>query len=138
MPRWIDFKVDGWTGHFRSEPDLLCKCTLRPRCLVAFEGVNTGRRFLACHHEQSWCDFMLYVDKEHSPELARVLAAMWKQAVSDLCDLSDSEYEEIEKQVKKESEEDVAPAIAAIKSTCDFVSEKLEALAEMLDHLTYE
>ena len=81
---------------------------------------------------------MLYVDKEHSPELARVLAAMWKQAVGDLCDLSDSEYEEIVKQVNKQSQEDVAPAIAAIKSMCAFVSEKLEPLAEMLDHLTYE
>ena len=67
MPRWIDLKVDGWTGHFRSEPDLLCKFTLRPRCLVAFEGVNTGRRFLGCHHEQPSCDFVMYVDKEHSP-----------------------------------------------------------------------
>ena len=130
MPRWI--------GHFRSKPDLLCKCALQPRCLVGFEGVNTGRRFLACHHEQPRCDFMLYVDKEHSPELARVLAAMWKQAVGDLCDLSDSEYEEIVKQVKKESEEDVPPAIAAIKSTCAFLSDALEPLAERLDHLTYE
>ena len=57
---------------------------------------------------------MMYVYKEHSPELARVLVANWKQTVSDWCDLSHSEYEEIVKQVNKESEEDVAPAIAAI------------------------
>ena len=111
MPRWIDFKVDGWTAHFRSEPDLLCKCTLLPRCLVTFEGVNTGRRFLACHHEQPRCDFVMYVDKEHPPELARVLAALWKQAVDDMYDLSDFEYEEAMKQLKKVSEEEVAPAI---------------------------
>ena len=53
-------------------------------------------------------------------------------------DLSDSEYEEAVKQLKKESEQEVAPAIAAIKSTCSFVSEKLEPLAERLDRLTYE
>ena len=47
----------------------------------------------------------MYVDKEHPPELARVLAALWKQAVDDMYDLSDSEYEEAVKQLKKESEE---------------------------------
>lgn len=131
-------KVDGWTGIFKSNSDLLCKCSLPPRCLIAFEGVNTGRRFLGCHHQQAKCDFVLYVDKEHSPELQRVLAAMWKDTVDDLYELSDSDYEETVKQVKKESEEEVAPAISAIKSTCDFVSDKLGYLAETLDHLTYE
>ena len=80
---------------------------------------------------------MMYVDKEHPPELARVLAALWKQAMDDMYDLSDSEYEEAVKQLKKESEEEVAPAIAAIKSTCSFVSEKLDPLAKRLYRLTY-
>ena len=51
--------------------------------------------------------------------------------MDDMYDLSDSEYEEAVKQLKKESEEEVAPAVAAIKS-------KLEPLAERLDRLIYE
>ena len=46
---------------------------------------------------------MFYVDPEHSLGLQRVLAAMWKDTVDGLYELSDSDYEETVEQVKRES-----------------------------------
>jgi hypothetical protein len=79
-------------------------------------------------------DFMLYIDKEHSLELQRVLAVMWKDTADDLYEFYDSDYEATMKQVKKKSEEEVAHVI---NSMWPFVSDKLGYLVETLDHLAY-
>jgi leucyl aminopeptidase (aminopeptidase T) len=76
-----------------------------------------------------------FVGREHSSKLQSVLTVMRKDTVSDLYKLSDSNYEETMNQVKKESEEEVARAISAIKLMWTFVSDTLESLAKSVDHL---
>ncbi|KQK18888.1 hypothetical protein BRADI_1g45275v3 [Brachypodium distachyon] len=56
----------------------LCEHGLTPFKRVAFEGVNTGRRFLTCPYEdERMCDWMCWVDDEHNEVLKNALDRLW-------------------------------------------------------------
>jgi hypothetical protein len=79
--------------------------------------VNNRRRFLGCNHQQVKYDFVLHANKEHSPKFQCVLAKIWKGSGDDLQKLYYSNNKDIVKQIKKESEKEIAPGVSAIKSS---------------------
>ena len=78
-----------WNG-VDSETDRTCKCGKPPRRYVVCDRerpTDTGRKFLACGHENTVCDFLEWIDGEHKSILLQgTLIHLWceVQATEDL------------------------------------------------------
>ena len=109
MPKWIH--NEHWNGI--DETWRQCDYGLFPRWLVAYEGVDTGRRFMGCHYKSPRCTFVGWIDEPHSPELSRALLAMWRLAQDREIKVSDQEFQQILEEARQEGQD----KINAIKST---------------------
>ena len=78
MPGWIT--MDYWNG-IDEKWRRRCDCGLFPHRLVAYKGVETGRKFMGCHYKSPKCTFVDRIDKPHSQSLSRALTAMWTLAI---------------------------------------------------------
>lgn len=127
MPRWIH--NEDWNGI--DETWRQCDCGQFPRRLVAYEGVDTGRKFMGCHYKSPKCTFVEWIDKPHSPELSRALLAMWRLAQPKEIKVSDQEFQQSLEEARQEGRDKVN----AIKSTCLAVADVLAPLKEKLEAL---
>lgn len=128
MPRWIE--TDYWNGideKWRKK----CGCGLFPRRLVAYEGIDTGRKFMGCHYKSPMCTFLTWVDKPNSPPVSRTLVSMWRLAEKKEIEVSEEEFQKALEEARQEKREQVN----AIKSTCEAVAEALQPIWEQLDAL---
>ena len=110
MPKWIH--NEQWNDI--DETWQQCDCGLFPPRLVAYEGVDTGRRFMGCHYKSPRCTFVGWIDEPHSPELSRALLAMWRLGKDREIKVSDQEFQQSLEEVRQEGQDKVN----AIQSTC--------------------
>ena len=65
-----------WRGVY-TYTKLRCRCGMTPRCRVAFEGTDLGRRFLGCNLERVKCSFVYWYDPPHPLLLQCSIMALW-------------------------------------------------------------
>uniref|UniRef100_A0A0E0K1M5 Zinc finger GRF-type domain-containing protein n=1 Tax=Oryza punctata TaxID=4537 RepID=A0A0E0K1M5_ORYPU len=55
-----------------------CRHGLRPKKRMAWEGKDTGRRFLGCPLEEvDQCDTLIWVDQEWDPKVQKAFEKLW-------------------------------------------------------------
>ena len=125
MPKWIH--NDHWNDI--DETSEKCGCGLFARHLVAYEGVDTGRKFMGCHYKSPKCTWVVWIDKSHSSELSRMLLAMWRRAQPKELKVSEPKFQQSLEEAKDKGQQKVN----AIKSTCLAVADVLAPLKEKLE-----
>ncbi|KAE8793167.1 hypothetical protein D1007_32163 [Hordeum vulgare] len=77
IPASIDDK--DYMGIENSALDVCLEHGLPPECRVAFEGFETGRRFLVCAQPSPQnCGFVGWVDQEWPPTMQNALLKLWE------------------------------------------------------------
>ena len=129
-----------WNG-VDSVTDRICKCGLRPRRYVVCDRMrptDTGRKFLACCHENTVCDFIECIDGEHeSIMLQRSLSHLWcliKKTEHLNGRAQDARREEICRKISAEKKK----ALREIKEECRRVVEKMVSVRLELNHAANE
>ncbi|KAM0919983.1 hypothetical protein ACQ4PT_007861 [Festuca glaucescens] len=121
VPRWI--KTDYWYGIDEDWPNK-CGCGLSPRQHVAYEGIETGRKFMGCHYKTPMCTFLWWVDKQNSAPVCRTLVSMWRMAEKKEIKVTEEEFQKAPEEARQENREQVN----AIKSTCEAAAETLKPI----------
>lgn len=109
-----------WNG-VDSQTDRICKCGIPPRRYVVCDRhrpTDTGRKFHACGHEETVCDFVDWVDGEHkSIILQRSLIHLWWQV-------------EATEDLKKKKD-----LISELKEDCSSIVQKMFSVKKELNHV---
>uniref|UniRef100_A0A0E0ILU8 GRF-type domain-containing protein n=1 Tax=Oryza nivara TaxID=4536 RepID=A0A0E0ILU8_ORYNI len=75
VPMYID---DGEYFGDETGTQLKCRHGLRPKRRTAWEGKDTGRRFLGCPlEEEDQCDALFWVDEEWQPRIQKAFEMLW-------------------------------------------------------------
>nr|XP_020177241.1 uncharacterized protein LOC109762780 [Aegilops tauschii subsp. strangulata] len=100
-----------YNGLEKAPEGLCVEHRLPTECRVAFEGFETGRRFLACAQPEGQnCGFLGWVDPEWLPTMQNALLKLWeieKEKLSEGNKNLKVQVDELTKSVKKVTEENV-------------------------------
>ncbi|KAM0903764.1 hypothetical protein ACQ4PT_018454 [Festuca glaucescens] len=99
VPRWIE--TDYWYG---IDENWATKggCGLSTHRHVAYEGIETGRKFMGCHYKTPMCNFLLWVDKQNSAPVFHKLVSMWRLAEKKEIEVIEEEFQKALEEARQE------------------------------------